>query len=323
MSNKTIIEEKAITLIALVITIVVLIILATVTINYTLGENGLINQAKNTKNSAENTVASSSGKMNELLQEYTNVLSEDATSPEEPDLPTAEETLDISDNKKIYVKIPNIKNPDNPIICNVLYNDATRGLQVIATTPLENVTIGIKNNFDENIKIYNDDAINILNNKAMEYLNQNNENYSIIKDIVSDVRCVGSDPVDKNKDDAQMFTSTYSYMKDYNNIFKDSNNVEKTDASQMFLLDIYDNVQTYWMASRMVFESESSTIFAIISAGQNTSGTGVYLCIVTSSGMKYADVCTDGLRPVFKLKPNVKVTGGDGLTPETAYTLGV
>ena len=283
MSNKTIIEEKAITLIALVITIVVLIILATITINYTLGENGLINQAKNTKNSAENTVASSSGKMNELLQEYTNVLSEDATSPEEPDLPTAEETLDISDNKKIYVKIPNIKNPANPIICNVLYNDSTNGIQVISTTSMENVSLGIDNNFDENVLIYND-AINILNDKAMEYIDQNNENYSMIKDIVSDARCVGSDPINKNKDDAKMFTSTknYEYMEDYKNLLKSSDNNEQADFAQMLLLEILTDGQPYWLASRNVNETDSYTTFFIKSVGQTGSTTGIYLCRVTS-----------------------------------------
>ena len=47
MNRKTKIHEnKAITLIALVITIIVLIILAGVTINLTLGQNGLFTRAK-------------------------------------------------------------------------------------------------------------------------------------------------------------------------------------------------------------------------------------------------------------------------------------
>ena len=47
MTNK--INERGITLVALVITIVVLIILSTVTISTVLGDNGLINQAKKIK----------------------------------------------------------------------------------------------------------------------------------------------------------------------------------------------------------------------------------------------------------------------------------
>ena len=50
-------EERGITLLALIITVVIMIILASVTISITLGEGGIINQAKeaaeNTKDSAQ------------------------------------------------------------------------------------------------------------------------------------------------------------------------------------------------------------------------------------------------------------------------------
>ena len=42
-------NEKAITLIALVVTIIVLIILASISINLVLGENGIITKAKDTR----------------------------------------------------------------------------------------------------------------------------------------------------------------------------------------------------------------------------------------------------------------------------------
>ena len=46
-------KEKGITLVALVVTIVVLLILAGVSINLVLGENGLITQAKNAREQTE------------------------------------------------------------------------------------------------------------------------------------------------------------------------------------------------------------------------------------------------------------------------------
>ena len=70
--------EKGITLVVLVITIIVLVILATVSINAVIGENGLIQSAKNSKDSAENAVAQETGKMNLLLTEYANIMAEDA-----------------------------------------------------------------------------------------------------------------------------------------------------------------------------------------------------------------------------------------------------
>ena len=51
-------SNKGITLIALVVTIMVLIILATVTINLVFSENGLINQAEKSKEHESNAVAS-------------------------------------------------------------------------------------------------------------------------------------------------------------------------------------------------------------------------------------------------------------------------
>lgn len=71
-------SEKGITLVVLVITIVILIILATISINAVVGENGLIQSAKNSKDSAENAVDRETGKMNTLLTEYANIMSEDA-----------------------------------------------------------------------------------------------------------------------------------------------------------------------------------------------------------------------------------------------------
>ena len=82
-------NERGITILVLVITIIILIILATVSINAVVGENGLIQSAKNSKDSAENAVAQETGKMNSLLTEYANVMAEDAeiTQPGEGDNP--------------------------------------------------------------------------------------------------------------------------------------------------------------------------------------------------------------------------------------------
>ena len=62
----------------LVITIVILIILSTVTISAVFGDGGLIEQARKTKEDATNMVAGGNGDMNELLQEYANVMSGDS-----------------------------------------------------------------------------------------------------------------------------------------------------------------------------------------------------------------------------------------------------
>ena len=84
-------NEKGITLVALVITIVILIILATVTINFAFGEDGLIEKAQQAKNLTEQATRNEAEELNSLLSEYANIMGEDIEKPEEPDTNTVEE----------------------------------------------------------------------------------------------------------------------------------------------------------------------------------------------------------------------------------------
>ena len=67
--EKRIQENKGITLIALVVTIMVLIILATVSINAVLGQNGIIKKAKQAKEMYSNSIAKDNEEMDRLLNE--------------------------------------------------------------------------------------------------------------------------------------------------------------------------------------------------------------------------------------------------------------
>ena len=89
-------KNAGITLITLVITILIIIILAGITINATLGDNGLIHQAQLEKDSVEGTIESESSKMNSLLQEYANLMAEDAEGGiQEPEEDTTPPTVTI------------------------------------------------------------------------------------------------------------------------------------------------------------------------------------------------------------------------------------
>ena len=76
-------KEKGITLIALVITIVILIILATVSLNVVLGEGGLIQRAKQAKELTEQAALEEQQGLNSLMSEFTNIMAEDQNPPEE------------------------------------------------------------------------------------------------------------------------------------------------------------------------------------------------------------------------------------------------
>ena len=71
-------NEKGITLLVLVITMAVLLILATVTINAVFGDGGLIYQSDETRGRAENMITADEEKTNGIMEEYANVMAEDS-----------------------------------------------------------------------------------------------------------------------------------------------------------------------------------------------------------------------------------------------------
>ena len=82
-------KNQGITLVALVITIIIIIVLSTVTINMAFGDNGLITQAQKAKDMTANSIVAEQEGMNSVLSEYLNVMGEDSeiTPPEEPFIP--------------------------------------------------------------------------------------------------------------------------------------------------------------------------------------------------------------------------------------------
>lgn len=73
-------RQKGITLITLVVTILIIIILSSVTINIALDDNGLLKQTELTKDTTKNLIASEDKKINELKQEYANIMTQDSES---------------------------------------------------------------------------------------------------------------------------------------------------------------------------------------------------------------------------------------------------
>ena len=86
-------NNKGITIITLAIMILIIIILAGITISATLGDNGLLKQAQDAKDMAENSVENFGDKMQGVLDEYTNMMSE----PPEPIYPTEVDGVTIPD----------------------------------------------------------------------------------------------------------------------------------------------------------------------------------------------------------------------------------
>ena len=107
-------KERGITLIALVVTVIVLIILAGVSISLVLGENGIVNKAKKVKENTELTKTEEETMLNDLVKQIEEGTSGGTTNPPET-IKTVEEVkggnyfdkaTTIKDSNGNLIKVP-------------------------------------------------------------------------------------------------------------------------------------------------------------------------------------------------------------------------
>ena len=182
---------------------------------------------------------------------------------------------------------------------------------ITSNTVTDSYTLGTSGDFNGNKTLYNK-VISTLNSAVSSY---NNSTYGT-------VRCVGSVPNNPSQDSARYFTSSYSYMSSYNGQFKNTDTNYETDYNQMGTLGIRNIGKTYWLASRYVYSTSYYSYFFVRSVNSSGSLSTNPLCLVNSNGNTLASSFSCGLRPVFTLKSDIKVTGGNGESG-TPYTLGV
>lgn len=267
---------------------------------------------KNYVNSAEEEQK----KLGGLWNEVDNIINGTGSSNNEP-------TISLSDLKAgDYVKYDSGTN--GIITCRVLYPlNSPYGLQIISDKNVGTAfTLGSDSDFEVSKANYND-AIKILNDKAETYINTN---------YAYDARCVGSVPrvqngvlVDKNSEQVgpatvQFTTYTGSNVTD----LKDEDTNYITDESQMKSANLWNTGETYWLASRKLYTTAPTTWcnFCIRLVNNDaTLGEGHLLGI---GGDKFPYLSNPiGFRPCMLLKSNaIKITGGDGKSEITAYTLG-
>ena len=200
--------------------------------------------------------------------------------------------------------------------CIVLYGPenskySSYGIQIITENTVSNVTLG-SNNFNTSKNSYNN-AIATLNEAAEKYRKKDDG-------IAEVARCIGSAPDNPNYDEAGMYTRSDSWFSSYNRIFKDMDNNYTADWDKMNSLGINNIGKTYWLASRNVFSPSTSSNFGVRYVDITI---GLYynnVCAVLSNSGPASWSSTCGLRSVFRLKPGIKVTSGDG-TSENPYTL--
>ena len=239
-----------------------------------------------------------------------------------------------------YVNYPSAA---GTIKCRVLYNDATYGLQIISVNPVTKVRLGYKDP-NENLtgEIGSVERAQSSYNRSIVTLNEKAEEYTETNDgsiLATDARCVGSNPLNKNYPDnltgeekmTKMLVadSSWTNMKDYNGKFFDSDynyflDCNRLRAINAFKVDSSNTVSPYyWIASRNVSSYEWSFHFSGALLVDNSNITSFAWWSVNETGVcNGARGANFGLRPVFKLSPNVKIISGEG-TEEVPFEIGL
>ena len=112
----------------------------------------------------------------------------------------------------------------------------------------------------------------------------------------------------------------------YSGTLKDTDNNYEADYNQMQSIvingqGIHNIGKNYWLDSRLVGAGSGYSVFCVRSVGASGSlNDGYTVCNVDSGGGARGFSRSSGLRLVFCLKSEIKVTGGDG-SEENPYTL--
>ena len=331
-------NTKGITLIALVITIIILIILAGVTINLTIGENGIFNKAKQAKEDYKTAVNEEIRQIANVEVAIDDIVGGTTGENGEPTTPTID-SLKVGD----YIKYNTGKTEigDNGVVlCRVLYNDSTNGLQIITD---KNITQKV-NGVDEEILVNLEDgacdyaavveaynnAIETLNNEAEKYLNSS---------YAYDARCVGSIPTvgedgtfsQKDSGATKYVTLPFTFEGYISSLDGDENYIY--DQMAMDAIKVSNGVTgNYWIASRFVdLNTDTDYAWFEVRAGWGNEVYNEYYSYMyyIEAGVLWTNIDNPywtgyGLRPCFSLKSDIiKISGGDGKNEATAYTLGI
>jgi len=304
--KKMVKNSKGITLIALIITIIVMLILAGVTINLTLGENGIFTTAQQ---AAKNYTDAQEQEMAEL-GEFTNLLNETidglgqnaSTGIQNPTYDTLASKAKPGD----YVEYDGGNGYEG--LWQVLYNDDTYGLQIIsADTVTDSFTLG--GDTEEAAKASYNNAVETLNTECRKYVNTS---------YATSGRCVGSNPL--NPDDAITDTVTlqFTYNGSAESGWKVADTNYETDYNTMKIatnqndLGIHDIEKKYWIASRNVASNSSNVDFFVRYVRADGVNDSRDFCFITSGGTSNPYSNSYGIRPVITLISDIQTSSGDG-----------
>lgn len=254
-------RKSGITLIALVITVIVLLILTGITINLTIGQDGIIKRAEEAGRNYSNSEDYERNELAQLINKTDNIIANIASGNVGADAATIDiNSLEAGD----YIKYDSGDN--GVIMCRVLYPATSQyGLQIISDKNVKDVTLG-GSTWASGKTSYNNLIVN-LNDYAEAYINTE---YS------QDARSVGSLPtVDENGNFTQKdkgsttkvsisssFTLPNGWTSRSSGCYNSDTNYDD-DITQMVKAGILTTEKNYFLASRSVSKGTNNNLFSV------------------------------------------------------------
>ena len=331
-------QNKGITLVALVITIIILLILAGITINLTIGQRGILNRAQEAGRNYQEVAKKEDEELANFLKEADDIINGitgngGGTLPNTPEISEEVKGLKAGDYIKYDTGVTTV-GENGVITCRVLYPaDSEYGLQIISDKKVgTDITLG-GSTWEEGKMEYNG-AIQKLNGEAEKYVN---ETYAY------DGRCVGSIPTVRNG----MFVNKNKVRDNEGNILDTLATVSIPEAYTMptgwtsrdtgcyntdtnYTIDkmaleganIWKTGQHYWLASRLVNSYSYNLSFHVRLVNTNGDLYQYGMCGIYPAGDLHSYSFTSGLRPCISLKSyDIKIVEGDG-TLSNPYVIG-
>ena len=338
-------NNKGITLIALVVTIIVMIILASITVTALTGKKSTINQTTDTTESAQRESIIEKIEA-DLLQEkmktgnmptkdeLKTIIQENGYNEgnlEEDSFITKDggytiyyeeiigwQDFNTMDELKVGDFVNYIDKNGETIECRVLYdkeynenNNVNYGIQIISNDKVDMVSIGASDE-TATINSYNN-AITTLNQKAEEHLNYT---------YAQSARCVGSVPDNKNFENTEYFENDEMELI-FNGKLKNTDTNSEIDYKQMEKYNMIkiNSYENYWLASRFINFNNNQAEYYIryIENSTEPSYEGGEFIMTDGNYMYITNEHTYALRIVFTLRNDLKIIGGDGVN--TPYIL--
>lgn len=226
---------------------------------------------------------------------------------------------DLKAGDKVYFETVGKGTVECIVLYDTEYNNANKtdyGIQIVTNNTLESVILGNDDPTIEytggvnGVESYNR-AIQNLNNRSEKYLN-------LI--YATDARSIGSKPDDKNAESGLYVEDDDDFQYARPRTFKDADLNYEKDYEQIKKLGIQKSDDDYWLASRLIYRTElvrNLNMRRILSSGDYSPAELVSITSVSEAN----HTIPAGLRPVFTLRPEIKITGGNGDT--IPYTLGI